>query len=54
MVHHAKEMYYYIRSTLTFNKRVQIPKKVLMSANFEEIMEGLMKNTSIETIGSQK
>jgi len=32
---HSKEMYYFIKSNLKFEKKVTIPKKVLMHPNFE-------------------
>jgi hypothetical protein len=32
----SKEMYYFIRASLKFEKKVTIPKNILMHPNFEE------------------
>jgi acetyltransferase-like isoleucine patch superfamily enzyme len=32
----SKDMYYFIRASLKFEKKVTIPKKVLMHPNFEQ------------------
>lgn len=44
IVHHSKEMYYYLKSTLRFEKKVQISKKILMQKNFEEVLNEQLVN----------
>jgi hypothetical protein len=44
LINHSKEMYTFIKSTLKFEKRVEISKKMLMSPNFEEELSQIMRN----------
>lgn len=43
---HSREMYYFIKSSLKFEKKVTIPKKVLMHPNFQEKLDYIINHRS--------